>query len=240
MANSYAEPFGYNVSYEPYIYSYPHPVNSITAPPAPQTSLLKAAGLTSPSMPWHSTQYASHPVNNETGSDTCGTKRKADEISDCSEEDQSEVEHMVTGTNSPEDIPSNLSSQSPVTTSETALATHPDSAIVSVLKTRPTANMSAPATDIRPENAATDDIIERTLAVGVAEPAVEATLELPVHEPPRKKVKMETNTNVHAASHVSSTAGQVMKYAATAFAGATVGAIGTILGLAALPPDFFT
>lgn len=60
-------------------------------------------------------------------------------------------------------------------------------------------------------------------------------LEAVVQEPPRKKIKINEEHGVAKRSMVST----ALKYTAAAFAGAAVGAVGTVVGLASLPPDFF-
>lgn len=56
-------------------------------------------------------------------------------------------------------------------------------------------------------------------------------------EPPRKKVKFDEP--IPTAAPKSSFAGSIIKGAAIAFAGAAVGAVGTVVALATLPPDYF-
>lgn len=88
--------------------------------------------------------------------------------------------------------------------------------------------------------------IEENLAIIVDVPSTASDLNGPVSplesrqlvdEPARKKVKLDKA--VTKATQDSSSIGTFTKYATTALAGATIGAIGTVIGLASLPSDYF-
>lgn len=63
----------------------------------------------------------------------------------------------------------------------------------------------------------------------------EHEIELVVQEPPRKKAKADDGTSIARGSRTST----ALKYTVTAIAGATIGALGTVVGLASLPVDYF-
>lgn len=62
-------------------------------------------------------------------------------------------------------------------------------------------------------------------------------IEEEVREPPEKKVRIQEP--VAAVAQTPSLVRTAAKYAATALAGASVGAVGVVLGLASLPPNYF-
>lgn len=66
----------------------------------------------------------------------------------------------------------------------------------------------------------------------IAEEAVKDTV---VQEPPRKKVKINDGGSVAKSSRATT----AFKYTVATLAGATFGALGTIVGLASLPADYF-
>jgi len=209
-------------------------------------------------MPWPSTQYNFHPISDSGSLGTCSRKRKADELSDYSESDYPEVDEAVSempsvDENPPEpftaEIPSSTSesnpspicgASSPIWNSDApTTAQIPASAVDTTLTAdpEPAPRLTADNTQIDTE---VNTVVKEAIAAAVAELVVEAVDELPAQEPPRKKTKVDETIAPHKAERGFGTARQVVKYAATALAGATVGAIGTVFGLAALPPDFFT
>ncbi|KAJ9663387.1 hypothetical protein H2198_000904 [Neophaeococcomyces mojaviensis] len=258
FANPCAGPFGYNVTPETYCYPYPQPQYSVNPPLATQTSLPRVAGLSSSAMPWPSTQFNFHPVSDSGSLGTFSRKRKADELSDYSESDYPEVDEAVSEMDSVDEIPPEpFTAEIPSSTSEanpspicgasspiwnsdaptTAQIPAPTVDTTLTADPEPAPRLTADNTQIDTE---VNTVVKEAIAAAVAELVVEAVDELPAQEPPRKKTKVEETIAPHKAEKGFGTARQVVKYAATALAGATVGAIGTVFGLAALPPDFFT
>lgn len=162
-------------------------------------------------------------------------KRKADEISIDSDEDDEEEEESDT------ELPVPTSSKRCEDESSSLAPLRSSPSFAPDSPSRKEADSTTETTVIAEHNAIPADpsvpSVEAAQASSV-EAAKDAELlfvESEVIEPPRKRVRI----TVEEPERKGSTIRAVAKYTATASAGAIVGAVGVIIGLASLPPDYF-
>ncbi|KAK5082177.1 hypothetical protein LTR05_007320 [Lithohypha guttulata] len=200
------------------------------APPFSSTQLSHTAlsPMASPKLTTPSDNYHSESL-----------KRKAEEISQAEEGSEDEDDESIpstprkSGSLTQARSPSYAPEPSAVAIETVSPASHEPVASSGALKELATADKATEhRTAAQPACKMQESV---TQAVNLLKPLGE-NQNMP-EEPPRKMIKVSTDSNFEARRPIN--AKTIVKYAVTALAGATAGAIGTVIGLASLPQDYF-